>query len=344
MFGHLCYFLLFELNIVRLASQSVDSPILRTVGSLMGVNNDLLVLANNEHSYLTVIAYTQSQGSILCTIPYVYLTKVDPFVRLQHVKRVVLNSEPVNNKSVAVLLGTQLGGRPILIILRLVAGVCNKSLDMKSKSLEWWAKKADMSVAVDPPGEKFCLILDNITIFLSSQPYYSVEYSNQVLWNDTKLIDRHSLAFTADQRIFVVAYQSDQSNMASRAYLHVLNVSDLKQPMRIGSIPLPIENLPQTESSWDQHGPPISISVHEDSQTMIIGRPNIDTVCIVSYRNPLPELIYTHASSKKNTGFGYSVAVLDETSYAVLVRSLLTSRWSLSQVQVNTDQKNIGRL
>ena len=103
--------------------------------------------------------------------------------------------------------------------------------------------------------------------------------------------------------------------------------------MKIGAIPLPIENPSQSEPAWDLHGPPMSVSVHEDSQTMIIGRPQIDTVCIVSYRNPIPELIYTHVSSKKNIGFGYSVVMLDATTYAVLARSLPTLGWSLSQVQ-----------
>ena len=193
---HLCRLLLVALNIVRLASQSDDLSLLKTGGSRLAVNDDLLVLADNEHLQITIIEYAQPRDSIVCTILYDNFKTVNNNFRLKSVHSVVLNSEPVDNTSYAVLLGIDVGSRPLLIVLHLVVGQCSKIPSVEWTSLDWWTKKTIISFAVDPPGEHICVILDNDTICLATSSFDALAHTNAAFWKNATLIDRYSLTLT----------------------------------------------------------------------------------------------------------------------------------------------------
>lgn len=192
-----------------------------------------------------------------------------------------------------------------------------------------------MSLAINPAGDRMCLLLIFETFWCDTLSLNRTKYQNWDLWNLTGTTIGRSMIVLEDQRIFVVAYCYDPNKEVARLYVYVANFSDPSQPVPLGLVPLSIDypwesHIPQTLDD-----PPMPISVHGDSKTMIIVMPFIDRVYILSFEDMLPKLIFTHISPEQHIEFGHSVAMLDGESYAVLARSLPTLSWALSRIQVN---------
>ena len=328
---YLCIFLL-----VRLTSPSADLSFFKDMGSRLAITNDFLILSDDADSQLIIIEYTRPWDSTLCQIHFNELTKVNHRHDLSDVYSVVLNSKPVKNENVAVMLGVDHKDKVHMIVLRLVVGECDENLDVRLAPIPWEDDETTIAFAVDPPGKLVCVTLLHKTICLDTRSLRRTEYANEKLWNDPEgLLHSHALVFTEDRRLLLVAYRYDEATFTKRPYLYVANLSDPSKPVSIGMMPLSIEHPWDDELTLDSNDRSILVSVHEDSKTMVIGMPRIDTVYLLSYRKALPELISTHTSPNRKFDFGQSVAMLGANSYAVLTSTSANVQFASKIVQVN---------
>jgi hypothetical protein len=192
-----------------------------------------------------------------------------------------------------------------------------------------------VTFAVDSLGEQACTVFSDKTICLDTRSLKRTEYANMDLWYDRMLHNSYELIFTEDRRLLLVAYRYSETSLAKIPFVYVANFSDPSQPESVGMVMLPTKYVWQGLDIWDLDDSPMSVSVHEDSQTMIIGVPHLDTVYILSYRSTMPQLISTHAPPTTNVNFGQSVAMIDANSYAVLTSTSADMKLTSKLVQVN---------
>ena len=326
-------------NIFRFESEVPDRSRLETMGtSQLATVDGLVVFADNKRRQLVMTA-TDSLLWFAGTfhIDYERLTEKDDNAKtLNHFWCLVMNIKPVDQTQMVVMLGEDKENELYLLRLRVHNKTDVIDLDVRSNSIPW--PKGDayaMSLAINSSGELTCLVLLFDTFCYDTLSLNRTRYKNLDLWEPTDSTIGRSMIFLKDQRAFLVAYRYDLWKEVELPYLYVANFSDPSQPVPLGMVPLspeyPWESLiPQTLDD-----PTMTISVHEDSKTMIIGMPFIDTVYILSFEDILPKVIFTHISPEKNIEFGQSVAMLDGKSYAVLARLLPTLPWALSRMQVN---------
>ena len=331
------FLLLLFSNIVRFEGDISDRFHLETMGSQLAIVDELLIFADNIHRRLIIRAIdTRVSMETKFDIDYrELLRKDDNSQNLNHVYSLVMNSKPVNKEFAVAIVGEDIENELHLLLLRVNKTTTKDNLDIWSDSILREIYREPISFAIDPSGEQICLIISDETICYDTRSKKRTRYDNDDLWEPMSITIGVSMIFLEDQRAFVVAYRFDKWERVQRPYVYVANFSDPSQPVPIGMVPL------SSEYPWESlipqalDDPPMPISVHEDSKTMIIGMPFIDTVYILSFEDVLPKLIFTHISPEKNIEFGQSVAMLDGKSYAVLARSLPTLPWALSRIQVN---------
>ena len=331
------FLLLLFSNIVRFESDISDRFHLETMGSQLAIVDELLIFADNIRRRLIIhpigkVAWMEKK----LDIDYKeLLRKDDNLQNLNHVYSLVMSSKPLNKEVVVAMVGEDTENELHLLLLRVNKTTTKDNWDIWSDSILQEMYMEPISLDIDPSGEQICLIIIDETICYDTRSKKRTEYDNDDLWDPMHITIGLSMIFLEDQRAFVVAYRVDKWERVQRPYVYVANFSDPSQPVPIGMVPL------SSEYPWESlipqalDDPPMPISVHEDSKTMIIGMPFIDTVYILSFEDVLPKLIFTHISPEKNIEFGQSVAMLDGKSYAVLARSLPTLPWALSRIQVN---------
>ena len=300
------------------------------------MTDDFFVSFSNEHRQLTIIEDPFPWGKRLREIPYRDLININHTNRIDEFHIVVMNRIPVNNTNVAALLGRDPYDRLQLVVLRLVGGERNETLDVRAVNIPLEEPEMVMAFGIAPQGQHICVVLLYKMICLDTISSRLAEYNNNQLWNDSKIFQSHALIFTEDQRLFLVGSRLDESTLTKQPYLFVASFSGLSPPVRIGMIPLSIEY-----PSEEVRDIPMSISVHEDSKTMIVGMPRVITVYIFSFRDMLPELIGSHIPPQTVPEAGYSVAMLDANSYVLLSRYKDLSIFGSISVQVNECQKEI---
>ena len=300
-------------NMVRFASQLKDQPSFVEMPKGFFMTDDFLISAAHSSKYqeLIIIADPYPWGTNLCRVPYQNLLKVDNSANnLRFIYLVVISSKSKNKKNVVALIGRDRAQNNLyLIILRLTGGVCHAALDVKFESIPLENLNKAITLAVDPPGEQVCMTLLYSTICLDTHAFRHNEYANENLWDNATFFISYGLIFTEDRRLLLVAYRYDEPTLTTRPYLYVVNFSDPSRPVKIGRMPLSIEHPWENGNARNVEEEYMSIAVHEDSQTMIISMPHIDTVYLFSYRNTMPVLISTHISPEKDDAFGQSVAM-----------------------------------
>ena len=307
------------------------------MGSQLAIGEELLVFANNMRRRLIIRPiYTRAWMEEKLDIDYKeLLRKDDNLQNLNHVYSLVMSSKPLNKDVVVAMVGEDTENELHLLLLRVNKTTTKDNWDIWSDSILQEMYMEPISLAIDPSGEQICLIIIDETICYDTRSKKRTEYDNDDLWDPMHITIGLSMIFLEDQRAFVVAYRVDKWERVQRPYVYVANFSDPSQPVPIGIVPLSSEYPWESLIPHTLDDPPMPISVHEDSKTVIIGMPFIGTVYILSFEDVLPKLIFTHISPEKNIEFGQSVAMLDGKSYAVLARSLPTLPWALSRIQVN---------
>ncbi|CAF4973593.1 unnamed protein product, partial [Rotaria sp. Silwood1] len=140
------------------------------------------------------------------------------------------------------------------------------------------------------------------------------------------------MVITDDNRLFIVGQRQVFSEY--HPYLYLLDFSDTSIVTCHTSIELSTFNYGHEAINMNRYTF-MSISINERSQKVLVGIPSLDMIVFLTYNVTNYVMISSyHVLNKTGTGYGKSVALLDNHTYAVLAYELPTLPWSTSQIQV----------
>ncbi|CAF5005397.1 unnamed protein product, partial [Rotaria sp. Silwood1] len=140
-----------------------------------------------------------------------------------------------------------------------------------------------------------------------------------------------AMVITDDNRLFIVGQRQVFSEY--HPYLYLLDFSDTSIVTCHTSIELSTFNYGHEAINMNRYTF-MSISINERSQKVLVGIPSLDMIVFLTYNVTNYVMISSyHVLNKTGTGYGKSVALLDNHTYAVLAYELPTLPWSTSQIQ-----------
>jgi hypothetical protein len=208
-----------------------------------------------------------------------------------------------------------------------------------SHTLSRQLKKTDelenLPLGIHPHNLYVCVVQLTETLCLDISLNTTQTYENTNMWDQTDYIFGQAMVVTDDHHLFLLAYRFIESEEFS-PHLYSAVLSNMSNPTLLARIDLSINHSNHHLFEQKQHSM-LSISLHEESNMIVVGIPLLDMVVILSVQEKAqpPVINKTHVSSQIGTFFGKSVAMLDNNTYAVLAQSIPTLPWSSSQVQAS---------
>ncbi|CAF3036505.1 unnamed protein product [Rotaria sp. Silwood2] len=141
-----------------------------------------------------------------------------------------------------------------------------------------------------------------------------------------------AMVVTDDNQLFIVGQRQISSEY--HPYLYLFDFSDISMVTYHTSIELSTFNYGQEAINMNRYTF-MSISINERSRKVLVGIPSLDMIVFLTYNVTNYVMIAGyHVLNKTGTGYGKSVTLLDNHTYAVLAYELPTLPWSTSQIQV----------
>lgn len=342
---YLIIFLLIFFNIDKVRQRLIEQGEYDNPETCLAINEDYLVLAQNTFQRFTIIERPFSSDPIPHLVTYnsvrVYSSQVFP---LSYVYNIITGNNQTGNSSAFALIGKDEQDNMYLVVIRINKFPNFFLKESLSRPLNRPYSLRALTIAIHPKATHAYAVDISSTHCLDINENTSVSYPNVDIWDKGHFAFSRALVITEDYRFFLLAYRLTEPSAEELLektvlFLYTVNASNMSMPIRLGTVELPVRH-PDHYFSGDGQYTAFSLSVHEESNMIVVGIPHKDMVIVLSSQNQsdAPIIIRKHVSSQTNTFFGKSVVMLDANTYAVLAHSIPTLPWSSSQIQVNTSK------
>ncbi|CAF1050961.1 unnamed protein product [Adineta ricciae] len=292
-------------------------------GSLLAMNEYLVVLAQNDQEQFTIVTYPFTNQSNKCVLPYDSAQG-----SISSLTRFVYNVAIGTKQNASQLIFSYINEnwhRDVfltVVFLEFMTNGCVQMINRTAINMTDLNMQEHAIVGMDPYGERAYAI----------GTYYiqCVEISSGNRWtiNTEELFFPKSSVVTEDHQIFVVGQR--YVNLKFLPYLYVLNLTSLANVTISSTIELSNFNFGSSAIDFTRDST-MSIALVDEVQWFVVGIPRLDMFLILSREL---SILRKHISSQRGIDFGKSVAILDKNTFAVLAYKLQTPPWSTSQVQI----------
>ncbi|CAF2061213.1 unnamed protein product [Rotaria magnacalcarata] len=322
-------------------------------GSLIAMNEQLIILAQNDIRHFQIVVDPFTNHSRRCTPRYIAVQHgTNSFA--DYIYSVAIGSKQENNETsfyFAFIDEDQFRNVFLTIVYFYIAlspANCvyySHHFDFNVTDL---AFSEQVIIAMDPNGTRVYAVGFHYSIIVDIKTQVGRIYHKNDVFG-LGLAGPPPLGLDEIHTFFKVMFVSDDHrlylvgqryyNFQYLAYLHVLDYSDLDHNRaRLVSVnELSAFNFGTAAQRITRFS---AMSIHayfdEEEKIIIIGIPHVDTILLLSFnRTHSPVIIKRHESVNKGVGFGKSVALFRDYTYAVLAHGQSTLPWSTSQVQVS---------
>ena len=310
-------------------------------GSLLAMNEYLIILAQNDQEKFTIITYPFANRSNKCILPYDTIQH-----RLTSMTRFVYNTAIGAKQNASQLVFSYIDEnwrRDVfltIVSLQFIDTGCVEVVNRIAVNITDLNMQEHALVAMDTYGKRAYAISTYYIICVEIETGNKWQLDTQMLFNNQGNYDSlffpKAIVVTEDYYLFVVGQR-----FVNLQFLPYLLVVDFRLPYNITlSSLVKLSDFNFGPSSIDiTRYSTMSISLLDQVQQFIIGIPYLDMLLFLSWNhtNPSQEpiIVRKHISSQQGILFGKSVALIDNNTYAVLAHLLPTLPWSTSQIQVS---------
>jgi hypothetical protein len=313
-------------------------------GTLLTMNEHLAILAQNDKLHFTIVRNPFKSSSWNCIVGYSTIRHSSNSYT-EFVYSVSIGMKQNSNHLVFGYLDENKSRHLFLTVVFLQDSIngcviVNRTLAMNVTNL---AMHEHAIVGMDPYGTRVYGLGSFETVCIDvatgDKMYFDHSFTFAPIY--PMIIFPKAMVITEDHRMFIA---SQQFLMHVRPYLHVVNFINISNPTLLAEIELSTFDF-GTAALDINRMTTMSIALDEQSQTLLIGIPRIDTVFFLSYNSiNVSNIITTHVASQSGISFGKSVAFINSDAYAVLAYALATPPWSRSQIQVRINYKFLACL
>jgi hypothetical protein len=328
--------LLMCLNIPGLEQQLFNQEKNQIFGTHLAVNEYMAVFAENVLQRFTVIGNPFSSDSKPESLPYTrVISSMNLVGSFVYIHNIVTGTRPNGLNSVFAMVAEDMNNKFYLIVMLIAFNSRPDYRYILWRELIKLDALENLPLGIDPQSTYVYVVQFTHTLCLDINSNSTINYDNALLWDQEAFIFSQAIVVTEDHHLFLLGFRILESDELS-PHLYSVLLSNTSAPMPLSMIELFTEHSNNPLFNQKQHSM-VSISLHKESNMIIVGVPFLDTVVVLSVReaSQSPVIIRRHISSQTGTFFGKSVAMLDDNTYAVLVPSAPTLPWSSSQVQAS---------
>jgi hypothetical protein len=333
---YLLIILLIFRNVHGLEQQLFNKEKFQIYGADFAVNEYMAVFFENNLQQFTITPKPFSSHPKPEVLPYLRVVESMNLTQYYvYIHAIVTGTKPNHTHSVFAMIGEDKNQNFYLIVMVLSIDTINVSPTL-SRQLAKPYELENLPLGIHPHNSYVCVVQLTGTLCLDISLNTTQTYENTNLWDQTAYILGQAIVVTDDHHLFLLAYRVIESQEKSSPYLYSTLLSNTSASKPLAMIDLSTNYSNHHLFEQKQYSM-LSMCVHEESNMIVVGIPLLDTVVILSVQEKAQSLVINkkHVSSQIGTFFGKSVAILDNSTYAVLAQSIPTLPWSSSQIQAS---------
>jgi hypothetical protein len=310
-------------------------------GSLLVINENVAIIAQNDQEQFTIITHPFSNRSNKCDLPY-YTIEHNLNSTTRFVYNMAIGTEE-NASQITFSYIYENWKRDVfltVVFLEFTDTGCVRAVNQTAVNMTDLNMKEHALVGMDPYGKRAYAVGTDYIVCIEVQTDNIWQLKIEELFDNQdnvgNLFFPKALVVNEDHYIFAVGQRFN--NLQFIPHLLVLNFQSPPNVTLCSFTNLSTFNFGPSSIDITRYST-MSISLLDEVQQFIIGIPHLDMLIFLSWDrtniSKKPITVRTHVSPQRGIFFGKSVALLDNNTFAVLAHTLPTLPWSTSQVQVS---------